>query len=530
MAGQDVPFHLLTATMDTFPPTDRSKLVPVSLFLVAFAVRAWGIGYVQFGIDESVASAIATQIAHGSYFPLTGLETSFGFHNPPTLFYLLTPLFALSSDPRFAALFFALLGSCAVLYAWRSGCLLGGARAGLIAALVVAVCPNAVEHSRRLWGHDLMVFFGAMSAWGALEFRHTFSSRYLALSFCAAAVAQTVHLSGALLWVFPLTMALMDDTPGRMKGFVVGAVLLLLLYAPWMASEVGGGWVESRLIGTLLAGGVGRHELGVPVGSVAAWMLVLSDFWTNDLLGAQRPFMLSPVAAAASVLNSAVAVMLLAGALWHAGGTIGNDGRNRAVAGACMAGVLAPLVCFGFLFRASVPPYQLPALIPAVLAVGWGMGTLPSERQRRLAWLCISLYAVSSLALTLETRRQLMNGAGTSIPLAEKMEVVREIREMAGSGPYSLAQDGRHPETGIDVANAYLLYWAGINGMLEKLDGRGPLFVIMDPQSRLRPEVAVFLSSRQRYEFAHLSLFVVDSPEGRSQWRELVERYPGSAP
>src|SRR5690606_10343271 len=137
----------------------RSAAIVAGIVVGAFLLRLAGLGAVQFGIDEGYASVFSTQIAWGRGFPLRGIETSYGFHNPPLLFWLLTPWFFLSRDPLVAQGFIAALGSFSCVFAWRAGRLLNGPACGLAAAVIVAICPNAVEHTRRLWGHDFIIFF-----------------------------------------------------------------------------------------------------------------------------------------------------------------------------------------------------------------------------------------------------------------------------------------------------------------------------------------------------------------------------------
>jgi hypothetical protein len=501
----------------------RKFLPPLLLAIVAFLLRAWRIGQVQYGIDESVASAIATQIAHGKYFPLTGLETSFGFHNPPAFFYLLAPLFALTRDPAVVGLAFALAGSAAVVLAWRSGLLLGGPLSGVLAATLLAVCPNAVEHSRRLWGHDLIVPCAALVAWGTIEYGRRGRWWALAIAFASAALAQTIHLSGILLWIIPLVGGLDPRNRRSWWALACGAAVLLLLYIPWLVNEARTGFAETRLIAGLLGGGRLRGDLGMPVGPLAAWTLVLSDFWTNDLLGSPRPFMLSPLAAGSSAVQGTLAILLLGTAIHF---LFTRPREEQRLAWALGAGILLPAIVFGILLRAAVPPYMLPALVPAAVASAWMLGRDPMTSLRgRLGAAIICLYAASSIILTVETRQQMADGAGTSISLSEKQEIMEAVRAGANGGPFRLMQDARDAGTGVDVAYAVLLYWAGIDQLQTTKQPGVPIFVIMDPRTVPRPDRAAFLRGMPRRDFQRLSLVTIPGDRA-ADWLSLTASPP----
>lgn len=501
------------------------------LIVVAFALRASDLGQVAFQIDEATASAIATQIAHGRNFPLAGIRTSFGFQNPPLFLYLLAPFFAISRDPVFPALFFATLGTSAVYLAFRSGMLLAGRPAAWTAGLIVAFSPNAIEHCRRLWGHDLQVFLAAVAVYTALLAWRRRRWVPLAISFVAAGVAQSVHLSGGLLWFAGGAVMLSGRPPGWRRAVVVGIVGACVIYTPWMIQEFRGGFHDLRIIAQLILEAPSSEDLGLPVYPQMAWALVLGDFWTNDLVGDLRPWMLTPLLGLLGLGQTVLALLFLGFGIHFFAMMIirrWND-ENRRVTPVLVLFFPASigLICFGFLMSGSVPPYHLPVLIPVALLAAWGVAGFWRRRfWRPYITVALAAWVIISTANVLETRRAISNGLGTGIPLNERKDVILEISGAVGEESFHLAQDGRRRGAGLDVAWIYLFFWADIHKQytVEPLDADHVL-VLIDHRSRLRPAVDQFIRSRPGIEFSHQSLHFIPRKD-REEWLLLLDRYP----
>jgi 4-amino-4-deoxy-L-arabinose transferase-like glycosyltransferase len=507
--------------------------IPVAAWFLALAalgllLRAWLPNEIQFGIDEGIASSLATQIAHGHSFPLAGVRTSFGFLNPPTYPYLLAPLFALTRDPALVALLPMILGAVAVVLVGDTANLLAGKRAGLLAAIIMAVCPNAVEHSRRLWGHDLQVFLGALAIWGAMrawQFAKDgrgHPNRWLALSLGAAAVAQTCHLSGVLFWIPGLVVA---SAGGRRyaKGVAAGIAVAAALYAPWLIDQARGGWPDVAIIVGAISGGAATTDLGHPVPPVAAWLLVLGNAWNNDLLGEVTAFQVTPILA---VLVTLAGIITMSFAL--AGGAVAI--RNRHVGGIALAALLlATPLLFGVLFRAVVPPYLLPALVPAALLAALAMDRLLDARHAWIVAVALGVYTISSLGYTVHLRLALALGEGTSVSLGEKKSIVRTVDLLSQGGRFRLMQGVRAPETGVDVAYIYLFHWRQIG---DRYTTRNPerLFVLTSAlREELPPQATALLEQYLVGNTDHLAIHELPS-EAWPAWFDLLNQIHKGAP
>ncbi|MCC6547742.1 glycosyltransferase family 39 protein [Candidatus Sumerlaeota bacterium] len=501
-----------------------------AIFAAGLLLRAMQPGLVQYGIDEGTATAMALQISHGVHFSPTGLMTSFGFHNPPLFLYLLAPLTWLTIDPRSLGLCFAVAGSTAIFFGFDSARRLSGHRAGLLAAAIIAFCPNAVEHSRRIWGHDLIVLFASVTLWCAIVAHEKRAWRFLAGSFCAAIAAQCVHLSGIVLWVIPLSVMCGFDGKQRGRAIIAAVVLLVMCYGPWLIADAQNQFREMRLVCSLIFCGA-TQSLGMPVSPHTAWALVLSDFWTNDLLGAPRPFMVSRTAMVASLAQTTCALALLGIAIAGATLALVRGSGSRVMPTALLLGIVCPLILFGIVFRAAVPPYLLPVLVPAAVAAACTLTAAPAtQRVQAGSFTFILLYVASSTALIAATRAGIMKGLGTSIPATEKIQAIDMIAERSPSGTAIVLQDGRQRKTGIDVAYVVLAHERALGLTVALIDETPlPIHVIVDHRTRLRPPVANFLDKQESIELPHLSIKTIAGRD-RATWTALVDRFPAQMP
>lgn len=193
------------------------------------------------GPDEAFYLAFAAQVAqHGWAIPV-----EFAFMDP-LYGYLAGALFALTGDNVFA-LYLAQVGVdlLTIWLLYRCGVALGSARAGLVAALLHALCATAIFHTvtvlKEIW---VLVF---MAGWMLLTLRAMSSARrrdWLALGLlCAVGTG----LRGNLLLLGLLTLPALwlvcrrQPSPRHLRGpalaFVAGFVLPLCLLATFNAQR-----------------------------------------------------------------------------------------------------------------------------------------------------------------------------------------------------------------------------------------------------------------------------------------------------
>lgn len=540
------------------------------LFLAActaagLVLRATRLGLAAFNSDEALLSIFASQVAFGKAFPANGILTSFGFHNPPLLTYLAAPFFRITRDPRLAMLGFAIAGAAAIPLTACAARRLWGDRAGLAAAALTAFLPLPIEHCRRLWGHDTMVFWSALCLYASVRAIEPASPPekskarwgWMILSMAGAAAAQACHLSGALLWIVPVG-ALLLFRPRRW-GLLLGAglLVLLLVYLPWLLNDgLRNGFSELRLILKLAAGqapGPG-HPSPFPAG--LCWATLLSDSWQNNQLGvAYGAFLESrPWLALWLFCARGLGIALLAGGV---GALLFKTARRRRAAPAAAAwafliaaAALAPGVLFTALRLTTVAAYQLPALLPAVMAASFLLSRIgdfaesavfmprsstPPARIPRAAsgnlliTALLAFFVAFGTAYTIAARRALARSSfedRVTPTLSHWSAAVSHILKTAAGRPYAIMQGARTPEQGIDYSVIYVHYaLTGSPSNPAWQDSHPPrvLFVIRANRPDLPDPARQWLKARPARRFGPLEVYRLEGPEAQS-WREQVGR------
>jgi hypothetical protein len=249
----------------------------VLAIFVALTLRLNAPDIVPYRLDEAITSAFASKIATAREFPLVGLKTSFGFHNPPTIFYLAAPIFFLARDPVWFGILIALLGVVGVVAIGLATRGLFGPRAGLAAMLLAGCSANALEHSRRMWGHDFIIPASGLVFWCLFARGNTAPSRARLAAACAiAALAQSLHLSGILLWIPIAWVAIWHRTEGTIRPtLIAGVAALAFVYMPWLVENAHAGWSDVRQIAHVVTSDSGNaiahpshtaDRVGVPRG------------------------------------------------------------------------------------------------------------------------------------------------------------------------------------------------------------------------------------------------------------------------
>ncbi len=500
------------------------------LFVSALGLRLTRLDLTPYNIDEALLSIFAKQTGTLREFPLWGIRTSFGFHNPPLLVWLMAPFFAVTSDPRLAMAAMALAGAAAVPLTGVAVSGITTQRVGLIAAAVVAFSPAAIDHSRRLWGHDTIVFFAALCLFAAVQAINRNNWKWMAGSMAAAAAAQCCHLSGALLWVLPPGVLIAFRPVWWRRAVAGGVVIFVCLYLPWLVKDAGltgeKPFVETGLILRIVTGqaeGAGTAGHSSPW---LSWLCVTTDLSHSDAVGDSwtRFFDKRPVLGVTRwVVSLVMAGFVIAGVAC----AFRCRGEKRRWMWVLSASAAAPLALFVVLPVSSVPGYQLPALVPcAVLAAV----ALEAARIRRmhLGLGVLGLFVVWAHWQTF-AMRSFLAGADWDDRvgglLRYKRAAIRHVAEEGGEpGSYAVSQDGRLPETGVDYWVLYLHF--AETGVAEAPTGAADrLFVVRSNGTRLRPEVAAALEPAPHTEIGPWRVYDFAGPEAGG-WRDVVRRFP----
>jgi len=512
------------------------RLLLWAVLLVAGVLRLARLDLMAFEMDEGAACILAVKLAHYGLPPLIGVRTSLQFYNSPLFIYFISPAFLVTTDPRFAAAVFALLGTAAVYVVYRTGREFFSPAVGLVAAAMMAVSPAAIAYSRRLWGHSLIQALAPIAFY--LVLRWVAAGRAKAVFWLALliAAAQQFHFSGALWWVQLLAAWLLFRPRTDWVGFFCGLALGLLGYVPFMIEQWDVGFVDLRIIGRAIVHGTGQ-PWSFHGRTVLYWLLAATDLGHNNFLQAALDGFIAaiPFYRAFRAIAGAAWVAALGGcAAWavreiraEAGGVVAALRRRRAARPVLMlTWALVPLAVFLALRVPVVAPYFLVIYPVPFLAIGW-MGVegwkklASSDLGHRLRAVLVLLFAawmaeqvVFDVALAARLARR-GGGEGTYASFGTQREAMRFVAFHAPGRPVVVSEDQRDPAAGIETRHWYLLWMFDHN--MERFfpadrEKAAYWYVIRNTNYRVPAEFAFFLRRFPRHEFGFLRVYVIPRP------------------
>ena len=335
---------------------DAAAVVEGGLVLLALVaagfLRVWQLNRLGFNSDEAVYAGQAASIAHDPN--LTPLFPIFRAH--PLLFQTLLSFgYRLGTGDLFARLLADAFGVGTIVVTFLLGRLLYGKRAGVVAALLLALMPYHVLVSRQVLLDGPMTFFATVTLY--LLALSVLSGRTLWLYAAGGAMGLTIlskETSILLIGGACVFFALAPDVrmPGRKLGAALGVTALVVLVYPLAlhvaaAHSRGGHYLAYQLFrrpnhswtfyATTVPPAIG--PLVVAVALAGLWLLRRELSWRETLLlswvvGPVLFFQLYPVKGYQYLLPCAPPIALLAGRMltrWRPGtlriGSISVPGR-----------------------------------------------------------------------------------------------------------------------------------------------------------------------------------------------------------
>lgn len=520
---------------------DRARVMLWAILLAAGLLRLGRLDLMAFEMDEGAACILAVRLTHYGLPPLVGVKTSFHFYNSPLFIYVIAPAFLVTTDARFAALVFALLGVAAVYVVYRAGREFFSTAVGLLAAALMALSPAAVDYSRRLWGHSLIQVICPVVFYLAL--RWTVGGKPKAVFWLALLVgaAQQFHFSGALMWLSLLVAWIVFRPKTDWLGAALGLALAALGYLPFMIEQFDTGFADLGIMARLVARGA--DVAPVPAAKLLAyWFFATTDLGHNNFLQHEYGAFLSGIQ-----LYRTTRLMLgllwlgaLIGCAWKSAlrsrgecSGHGSAGRPAARETLLLIWSLLPLVVFLVLRVPVVAPYFLVVYPAPFLATAWAATVLwqrPQSWQPR-AWprlaIRVALVAVllawvaEQVAFHVALRRKLDHdggGVGTYASFGSQQAAMRFIAYHAPGRKVVVSEEQLDPaRRGIGFRYWFLL-WTFDRDMERffppERNEADYWYVIHNTHYQLRPNFEAFLrrvGSRWR-DFGFLRVYVVSRP------------------
>ncbi len=230
----------------------RDKLVLGALLVLAAAVRLPGIATRgRFDGDQGYDMLTLLHFTHDGIFPLLGPPTSIGdFHHGAFYYLLLAPVAAISgSDPIAVVTALALMGVAAVGVTWWLARSIGGPVAGLVAGVLLALSPAAIDESTFLWNPNPIPLFAAIALAAGWHAHRTGRVRWWVPSLASAGIVFQLHVLG-VVFLPPIIALLAVDarralrSGGRpqaarlVRAGLAGLAVIALLFVPLAIHEL----------------------------------------------------------------------------------------------------------------------------------------------------------------------------------------------------------------------------------------------------------------------------------------------------
>lgn len=410
----------------------REAVLLAGILLLAAALRMGWPGLTEFKGDEARLLRLSLQMARLEAFPLRGISSSVGLPNFPASVWLYTLPLVLWRHVLAATLYTGLLNVLAVLGTWWLTRRMWGPRAALAAALLFAVCPWAVAHSRKIWAQNLLaplvVGWGISAILGFVDRRAWMVTVHLLL----LALAAQVHPAGAALVPASAFFLVFFRRRLQPRAVLAGLGVALLTAAPFLVYLARAEGATRRFVDLLL---IGRGDVGGL--SLTPWRYVLllsTGSEIHSLAGPEqyRAYLerLPPM----TLVYALWLALMAGGALWLLQ-RLRHRRRGDEKADAALILVvwlLAPPLFFTFFPSDTALHYLLPVYpVPFVLA---GLGYRLVE-QRTAPFMSLALVISAALQvwawahlLAFVAAQATPGGFGT--PLAHHLQAVDEAQRL----------------------------------------------------------------------------------------------------
>jgi Dolichyl-phosphate-mannose-protein mannosyltransferase len=285
----------------------RDGLILAAILVLATALRFVGLpGRGEWDDDQGNELLTMLNWVRDGKVPLLGPLSSFGTaHHGVGFFWLLAPsAFLTDTNPAAGLGTVALIGVAGVAATWWLGRTVGGALAGHVAGLLMAVSPSSITASTVLWNPDIVAPGAALATAAGWHAWRTRQARWWLPAAAGALLALHGHMLAVII-VVPLVVLLAADVVRRpcsdrrrMLAPVLGSAAIVAVgYAPLLVHELRYDFSETRAIVEYATGPGAYSRTPAPLPIVAlpiiAWRVVI---WPVSGLFASAPLWGLPAA------------------------------------------------------------------------------------------------------------------------------------------------------------------------------------------------------------------------------------------
>jgi 4-amino-4-deoxy-L-arabinose transferase-like glycosyltransferase len=235
---------------------NRDRALAALILVVSTGLRLWQPGLADVRFDEASGLQNALTVARGTFLAVATFSGSVAVH-PPVYAYTMALPYVFTQHFEIVFAFRVLLDVAAIaLTGWLTARHLG-VRSALIAMLLFAVAPWAVQFARKTWLAPLPLYHAVLLL-GLLEISGDQRRRGWWIAGVGFALSVGTHLSAIFLAPAVLVAAVLAwrrDHRSALRGLPGLIMPVALLATVYALHDVGTGWVNTRALLTASAGG-----------------------------------------------------------------------------------------------------------------------------------------------------------------------------------------------------------------------------------------------------------------------------------
>lgn len=332
--------------------THLSALAAITL--LGALLRLWNLDIAQYRGDDVTVSGLALDIVRSGAFP-TGVLSSVGIANGPTVPFVLAPPTLISSNHEWLSICVAILNIAMIPATYALARDLFGQRVALLAALLTAVNPWLVIYGRRLWLNAFIGPAAILFLWAFALACRSGRARWWALTGLAVSASSQIHLS-CIPNLVAFASVLTFHRAFSLRKIAIGLACAAFLLIPWVVLSLlpdlsQFDWKSTRTIVPELT-----------LGSLERATIVVTGVAYQSIAG-QAGQMLDSTAAPFSIIDGVARVAAVAG--WLFLGYVAWRDRRTAPARAAVALAMVITVATPtLLLLRPVQAGQLPYLYP----------------------------------------------------------------------------------------------------------------------------------------------------------------------
>lgn len=273
----------------------RIEIIIVCLILLAASfLRFYRLPeYMTFLGDEGRDALVIKAMLVEHNLPFIGPPTSVGnIYLGPLYYYMMAvPMAVFWLNPVAAAGMVATIGVATVFLIYYLARQWFGILPAVLSALLYAISPVIILHSRSSWNPNPAPFFALLMVLGFYKSRQSKDYRWLVLSGAALAAAIQMHYLALILIPIFATLWLFERIKkrGELKHFLLGTVMakiaFLTLILPLILFDLKHDFLNLRAIFSLFTPGGGSLSFNILAGVSRMWPIYIDDLIGHYLTG-----------------------------------------------------------------------------------------------------------------------------------------------------------------------------------------------------------------------------------------------------